>query len=281
MTGAGQVSLISSVQESWYTQWELAAPPHQTQPYFGSAVRHRLQSDRPTEQLNKVTETRERKEKSVRNLYIYIYYHTVCQTAIQYVPATACNPIASHLSHTTTITWSHIGDTTGKNTHHTDPQRCRSGSCFFSSRWSWLGIPPSRQNRHTETRTTINSLTSRSTTCDMVYELMLCTSMCKAATVCVKMTLLWELMKQTHGLTDVHDQETAVYWFLLTQHAMGLLVLVMTFLFVDLQWFTVIMNATTNQLRNISEWDGSCGVVCLCSQQCWWNQTTARTEVAD
>lgn len=36
--------------------------------------------------------------------------------------------------------------------HHTDPQRCRWGSCFFSSRWWWLGIPPSRQNRHTETQ---------------------------------------------------------------------------------------------------------------------------------
>lgn len=61
MTGAGHVCLISSVQESWYTQRELAAPPHQTQPYLGSAVRHRLQSDRPTEQLNRVTEAREKK----------------------------------------------------------------------------------------------------------------------------------------------------------------------------------------------------------------------------
>lgn len=60
MTGAGQVCWTSSVQESWYTQRELAVPPHQTQPYFGSAVRHRLQSDRPTEQLNRVTATKQR-----------------------------------------------------------------------------------------------------------------------------------------------------------------------------------------------------------------------------
>lgn len=60
MTGAGQVCLISSVQESQYTQEELAAPPHQTQPYLGLAVRHRLQSDRPAEQLNRVTEIRVR-----------------------------------------------------------------------------------------------------------------------------------------------------------------------------------------------------------------------------
>lgn len=65
ITGAGQVCLISSVQESWYTQRELSAPPHQTQPYLGSAVRQRLQSERPTEQLNRVTETR-RRRKSVR-----------------------------------------------------------------------------------------------------------------------------------------------------------------------------------------------------------------------
>lgn len=66
MTGAGHVCFTSSAQESRYTQREPDTPAHHAQPYLGSAVRHRLQSDRPTEQLNRVTETEERRGKSVR-----------------------------------------------------------------------------------------------------------------------------------------------------------------------------------------------------------------------
>lgn len=61
IAGAGQVCWTSSLHELWCTQRELAALPHQTQPYLGSAVWHRLQSRRPTEQLNRVTDTSERK----------------------------------------------------------------------------------------------------------------------------------------------------------------------------------------------------------------------------
>lgn len=71
MTGAGQVCLTSSAQESRYTQREPAAPPHQTQPYLGSAVRHRLQSDRPTEQLNRVTEIKERRGKVCEEVALF------------------------------------------------------------------------------------------------------------------------------------------------------------------------------------------------------------------
>lgn len=55
MTGAGQVCCTGSLQESEYRHlaW---APPHHTQPYFWSAVWQRLQSERPTEQLYRVTE---------------------------------------------------------------------------------------------------------------------------------------------------------------------------------------------------------------------------------
>lgn len=58
MTGAGHVSCTGSPQESEYKQlaW---APPHHTQPYFWSAVWQRLQSERPTEQLYRVTEDTE------------------------------------------------------------------------------------------------------------------------------------------------------------------------------------------------------------------------------
>lgn len=149
MTGAGQVCWTSSLQESRYTQREPAAPPHQTQPYLGSAVRHRLQSCRPTEQLNRVTETRQRKRSLWGNDIILMSSNVKCLSP-----------------------------------HHTDPPRCRCGICFFSSRWSWLRIPPSGQNRHTGKRRT----TSISTTCDMAYELMLCTLMCKAVTACVKLS---------------------------------------------------------------------------------------------
>lgn len=41
---------------------------------------------------------------------------------------------------------------TAMQTHHTDPQRCQWGSCFFSSHWLWLGTPPARPSTHTETR---------------------------------------------------------------------------------------------------------------------------------
>lgn len=161
MTGAGQVCLISSVQESWYTQWELAAPPHQTQPYLGSAVRHLLQSDRPTEQLNRVTGTRERKA-SVWGNYIILKANN-CTTE-------------THTSKKHSI----------NSPHHTDHRHCQWESCFFSWCWSWLGIPPSVQNRHTETRAANNSQSCRSTTCDVEYELMLFTSTCRAVIVCVK-----------------------------------------------------------------------------------------------
>lgn len=57
MTGAGHVCCTGSLQESEYKQlaW---APPHHTQPYLWSAVWQRLQSERPTEQLYRVTEGR-------------------------------------------------------------------------------------------------------------------------------------------------------------------------------------------------------------------------------
>lgn len=107
------------------------------------------------------------KEKSVREWH----YFNVKQTT-QYV---------SHISHTRAPrTETH--DMNGP--HHTDPPRCRCGTCFFSSRWSWLRIPPSGQNRRTGKRRT----TSMSTTCDMAYELMLCTLTCKAVTACVKLS---------------------------------------------------------------------------------------------
>lgn len=57
MTGAGHVCCTGSLQEFEYKQlaWVL---PHHTQPYFWSAVWQRLQSERPTEQLYRVTEGR-------------------------------------------------------------------------------------------------------------------------------------------------------------------------------------------------------------------------------
>lgn len=59
ITGAGQVNWTSPLQEPWYTQPEAEVLSHQTQPYLGSAVRHRLQSCLPTEQLNRLTEIKQ------------------------------------------------------------------------------------------------------------------------------------------------------------------------------------------------------------------------------
>lgn len=56
MRGAGHVSLTPVEQASWCTQLDCTSP-HHTQSYFWSAVWHRLQSERPTEQLYKVTAT--------------------------------------------------------------------------------------------------------------------------------------------------------------------------------------------------------------------------------
>lgn len=56
MTGAGHVCCTGSLQEFENRQLALG-PPHHAQPYFGSAVWQRLQSDRPTEQLYRVTES--------------------------------------------------------------------------------------------------------------------------------------------------------------------------------------------------------------------------------
>lgn len=60
-----------------------------------------------------------------------------------------------HLLHTKDVTHTHTGKKKPHSPHHTDPQRCRCGSCFSFSHWSWLHIPPIRQNRHTAPRTTI------------------------------------------------------------------------------------------------------------------------------
>lgn len=117
MTGAGQVCLISSLQESRYTQRALAAPPHHTQPYLASAVRQRLQSERPTEQLKSVTETGGQDS-------VILKEPKICSRNTE----------------------------TLESSHHEDPRRCRSGSSSSASHWSWLHIPPSKESKRTETR---------------------------------------------------------------------------------------------------------------------------------
>lgn len=187
MTGAGQVCWISSVQESWYTQWELAAPPHQTQPYLGLAVRHRLQSERPTEQLNRVTETRERKGSPVRKLP----YFNVKQYVLH---ASTSDSLAS---------LSHIQTCTINSPHHTNPRRCQWGSSFFASRWSWPGIPPSRRNRHTETKSSNqpSKQLKRYLWCGIWADVM--HAHVQSSYRMCQSIWLWELMKHDQGNTKV------------------------------------------------------------------------------
>lgn len=126
MTGAGQVCCTGSPQESEYKQLACWAPPHHTQLYLVSAVWQRLQSDRPTEQLYRVTEGGEGFRWMNRRTTRSHYVHSGIKAII-----------------------SRPQSKTRVGTHHTDPENCPRGRCPSSSRTPWRCTPPPVLNTST------------------------------------------------------------------------------------------------------------------------------------
>lgn len=98
---------------------------------------------------------------------------------------------------------SHIQTCTINSPHHTNPRRCQWGSSFFASRWSWPGIPPSRRNRHTETKSSNqpSKQLKRYLWCGIWADVM--HAHVQSSYRMCQSIWLWELMKHDQGNTKV------------------------------------------------------------------------------